>query len=358
MNISSYILVCMLCILVPVAALQAQEDKRFNNANNVEIPAYQKDSLQKVKEQQLRLRAEDSAKAQNTDRNNLTNASGGVTFDLFDTRPAMVRELDELSIDMGVPAIVKVSEEIRIGQDSAWVYATEYYSVWDINHINPYGRDPKAFNAPLTIQLYEPARGLLWASPLKETLITSRFGPRWGRYHHGVDLNLQIGTPIFAVFDGIVRMATFNRGYGNFVVVRHYNGFETLYAHMSARKIESGQAVKAGQLIGLGGSTGWSTGPHLHFEVRYEGNSIDPLLIFDFNNRYSPAIRSERFMLLPEHFRHYGNQVRTNIYHQVSVGETLESISRRYNVSVASLAQLNQISISTSLRIGQRLKIR
>lgn len=116
--------------------------------------------------------------------------------------------------------------------------------------------------------------------------LSSKYGPRWGRMHHGLDLHLKTGDTVVSAFDGIVRFADFNNsGYGNCVVVRHLNGLETLYGHLSQISVQANQFVKAGQLLGLGGSTGRSSGPHLHFETRYKDYSFDPLLIVDINTR-------------------------------------------------------------------------
>lgn len=287
-------------------------------------------------------------------KNNQT-AKKGVSFSLFKRNAAIVREDSVGSIDIGTNQIVKISEELKI--DCVWVKAAEYYSIWNSNYINPYRRDAKKFRDTIDIKLYDVDRGQLWSTPLANNLKTSNFGYRWGRFHHGVDLNLKIGTPIYTVFDGIVRISAYGMGFGNYVVIRHYNGLETLYGHMSMRKVEVGQVVKAGQLIGIGGSTGWSTGPHLHFEVRYQGNSIDPLLIFDFSKKKNQVF-SQKFTLLPEHFWHLGNKTRKRIYHQVKYGDTLYSISRKYRIPIWTLARQNKLHYKSPLRVGQRLIIR
>lgn len=113
---------------------------------------------------------------------------------------------------------------------------------------------------------------------------TSPYGWRWGRAHTGVDIAVNVGENIYAAFDGVVRVAKYNGGYGNMVLIRHYNNLETLYGHMSVLKVKPGQKVKAGDVIGLGGSTGRSTGPHLHFECRLLYACIDPERIVDLQN--------------------------------------------------------------------------
>ena len=132
--------------------------------------------------------------------------------------------------------------------------------------------------------------------------ITSRYGPRKGRAHQGLDLGLKTGDPIYATFDGKVRISKAAGDYGNLVVIRHNNGLETYYAHLSQRDVEVGDWVVAGQQIGLGGSTGRSTGPHLHYEVRYKGQSFDPERIIDFSNG---NLRRDELLLKRRHFSIY-----------------------------------------------------
>jgi len=116
--------------------------------------------------------------------------------------------------------------------------------------------------------------------------MNSVFGYRWGKQHQGLDLSLNFGDTVVAAFDGIVRYAKSNSGgYGNCIVIRHNNGLETLYGHLNSIKVSENQFVKSGELIGLGGSTGHSTGPHLHFETRYKGIAIDPQLLIDISTQ-------------------------------------------------------------------------
>ena len=116
--------------------------------------------------------------------------------------------------------------------------------------------------------------------------MNSVYGYRWGKQHQGLDLSLNFGDTVVAAFDGIVRYAKSNSGgYGNCIVIRHNNGLETLYGHLNSIKVSENQFVKSGELIGLGGSTGHSTGPHLHFETRYKGIAIDPQLLIDISTQ-------------------------------------------------------------------------
>lgn len=114
-----------------------------------------------------------------------------------------------------------------------------------------------------------------WIAPTQGT-VTSEFGPRWGRRHEGIDIAAGVGTPVKAAADGVVRQASWNGGYGNAVVIDHGNGVTTLYAHNSELTVKPGDRVTSGQTVAKVGSTGDSTGPHLHFEVKVDGTKIDP----------------------------------------------------------------------------------
>ena len=115
-------------------------------------------------------------------------------------------------------------------------------------------------------------------SPLKRRLeVTSVYGMRNGRKHFGVDFRVNIGDTVCSIFCGKVRVAKYDEAYGYVVVVRHYNMSETVYAHLDKILVVIDQEVKAGQIVGLGGNTGRSTGPHLHFELRYKGFPINPI---------------------------------------------------------------------------------
>jgi murein DD-endopeptidase MepM/ murein hydrolase activator NlpD len=218
--------------------------------------------------------------------------------------------------------------------------------------------NPISFKDPIYVELFDVREKKYWSPPLLNTrLRTSGFGVRWGIFHHGIDLALRTGTPVLAAFDGKVKLATGYGGYGNCVIISHDNGLETLYGHLHRITVRIGQKVKAGQMIGKGGSTGYSTGPHLHFEVRYQGYSVNPSLIFDFARKNQ--IRSAEFLLKPHHFKHYGNPIRPKSYlfHEVGSQETLETISQRYQVSVAQIRQYNRI-FDTALKAGQILRIK
>ncbi|MCW5897687.1 MAG: peptidoglycan DD-metalloendopeptidase family protein [Flavobacteriales bacterium] len=186
--------------------------------------------------------------------------------------------------------------------------------------------------------------------------ITSPFGPRRGRMHYGVDLKLNTGDPVHCAFDGMVRISKYNRSFGHVVVVRHQNGLETLYAHLSKRLVKPGDEVHAGDLLGLGGNTGRSYGSHLHFEVRFLDEPIDPATIFDLENG---TIKARTLDI------HHGTfaaiaaakaAMAARKYHTVRSGDTLSGIARRYGTSVNQLCQLNGLRRDSIIRVGQRLR--
>jgi murein DD-endopeptidase MepM/ murein hydrolase activator NlpD len=265
---------------------------------------------------------------------------------------------DTSTLDLGEQSVVEVSEEVQI--DSTWIKVAGYFAIWDTRNINPYKMDGRQIKEEKPIKLVDASNNRLAAMPLTTTPITSDFGFRGYRWHYGTDLDLNTGDSVRTVFDGVVRIVKYDgSGYGNYVVVRHYNGLETLYGHLSKQLVKTGQYVKAGDLIGKGGSTGRSTGPHLHFEVRYMGNPFDPERMYDFPDY---VLMSEEFKISAALFNYY-NQVkktraRKSVYHTVRSGEVLGSIARRYGTSAATLAKLNGISTRTTIRAGRRLRVK
>ncbi|WP_026464487.1 M23 family metallopeptidase [Adhaeribacter aquaticus] len=265
---------------------------------------------------------------------------------------------DTSSINLGEQSIVEVSEEVQI--DSTWIKVAGYFSIWDTRNINPYRMDGREIKDEIPIKLVDEANNRSYKMPLVTTPVTSDFGFRGYRWHYGTDLDLDTGDSVRTAFDGVVRIVKYDGGgYGNYVVVRHYNGLETLYGHLSKQLVQTGQLVKAGELIGWGGSTGRSTGPHLHFEVRYMGNPLDPERIYDFPDY---ILMSEQFKITAALFNYY-NQVRkikarTSVYHTVRSGEVLGSIARKYGVTVSQIAKLNGMSAKAVLRPGRKLRVK
>ncbi len=270
---------------------------------------------------------------------------------------------DTSSIDQGETSVVEVINEMTVGDE--WVKIADYYSVWDSRNIDPYNIDPRDFDQAVDIKLYDQSANHYWSAPLDAGKLTSNFGYRWGRWHTGVDLDLETGSPVYAAFDGLVRVVSWDgNGYGRYVLIRHYNGLETLYGHLSKQLVESGQLVKAGDQIGLGGNTGRSYGAHLHFETRYEGNPFGPLNLYTFP---ANTINSDHFLLTASVWDHLrGNRsteltfkpkFRQTVLHKVRHGETLSSIATRFGLSVSQLAEKNRLSSRSRLRTGQKLRV-
>jgi murein DD-endopeptidase MepM/ murein hydrolase activator NlpD len=188
--------------------------------------------------------------------------------------------------------------------------------------------------------------------PTDSKQVTSVYGQRWGRLHAGLDIKVYIGDTIRAAFDGKVRIVKYDaRGYGKFVVIRHPNGLETYYGHLSKQLVKENQHVKSGEPIGLGGNTGRSTGSHLHFETRLCGISINPAEMFDFKNQ---DVTDDYYVFTK---KTHPQKTTTGMYvHKVRKGESLSSIARKHGTTVAALCQLNHVSRNTRLVSGQILK--
>lgn len=200
-----------------------------------------------------------------------------------------------------------------------------------------------------------------YAMPTPSTKITDIFGyrPNRRRLHQGMDIKVQTGDTIYAAFDGKVRITSYQRrGYGHYVVIRHNNGIETLYAHLSKRLVNVNQNVKAGEPIGLGGNTGRSSGSHLHFETILMGKSIDPALMFDFKNQ---RMTGESYMYRKPGTKYIENgKVKIagpeKKYHKVKSGDTVEKIARKYGVSQKRIFELNGLKSNSIIRPGQQLR--
>lgn len=162
---------------------------------------------------------------------------------------------------------------------------TLYNDTWCTNKVKMPSFNFGEFPDEFKIKLVDEAKGQFFRFPCDKGIKSSPYGWRWGRPHGGVDFAINIGEPIYAVFDGVVRVAQSNGGYGQMILIRHYNTLETLYAHLSKMIVKVGDEVKAGDTIGFSGNTGFSTGPHLHFECRCLYQSFDPEWILDIKNK-------------------------------------------------------------------------
>jgi murein DD-endopeptidase MepM/ murein hydrolase activator NlpD len=206
-------------------------------------------------------------------------------------------------------------------------------------------------------------------------IVTSRYGYRKGRYHNGIDLNLRTGDTVKAAFSGRVRYAKWNDGgFGNLVIIRHYNGLETFYAHLSKHLVAPDQEVKAGEPIGLGGNTGRSFGAHLHFEVRFYDAPMNPEEVIDFAKK---ELKDENLLVQKRLFRPGAKptdeeisgesiaavQARTEAvaarkYYKIRTGDTLSQIASKNNTTVSRLCKLNGIRPTTLLQVGRQLRVR
>lgn len=192
--------------------------------------------------------------------------------------------------------------------------------------------------------------------PTESTKVNDIFGyrPRRRRMHYGLDIKVERGDTIRAAFDGKVRYVSYQRrGYGNYVVIRHPNGLETLYAHLTKRLVEENQVVKAGDPIGTGGNTGRSTGSHLHFETRLLGKALDPALMFDFPNQ---DVTGDTYLYMKPKKKVY-DPSDPDTYYKVRSGDSLGRIAARKGTTVKNLCKLNGITTKTILRPGQILRL-
>lgn len=267
--------------------------------------------------------------------------------------------------------------------DNTWQYyktpeyqkTTDVFSEhWKNSAANPYGIELSDMDAQWSIwcvdsldQYHCPFQGDVYPR--------GKFGMRRGRRHQGVDLPLKTGTPIYATFTGKVRVSKYWGAYGNVVIIRHENGIETFYAHLSERLVTENQWVNAGDVIGYGGSTGRSSGPHLHFETRYKGFAFDPQWLINFK---TGELRHRLFVLKKKYFDIYSNyeqdfddeakneeedkkedaEREAMRWYTIKSGDTLGGIAYRNNTTVKELCRLNNITTKTVLKIGRKIRVR
>lgn len=301
----------------------------------------------------------------------------------FTSLPSQGQDLlaRQAPVDRKMKAVDSIVLHRLIEQETFENPAGDLYNEWD-NELTHY--NGSFLPDETTVDL----RGFCMPTPSR--VITSNFGARWGRQHKGLDIKVYIGDTIRAAFSGKVRIVKYEpKGYGKYVVIRHYNGLETYYGHMSKQLVRENEEVKAGDPIGLGGNTGRSTGSHLHFETRLCGVALNPAMMFDFRNqdvtgdfftfrRSSYARESAQANRLRGANANAGNgrfdtdededDIEMAIaapsasfssevhFHKVKKGETLQSIARKCHTTVDSLCKLNRIGKSIRLMPGQILK--
>lgn len=263
--------------------------------------------------------------------------------------------------------------------------SADLYDDWDTGRAHVAMEVPEEFE----IDLRE------FTMPTHSRVVTSNFGRRWGRNHNGLDIKVYTGDSIFSAFPGKVRVVKNQgrRGYGKYIVIRHTNGLETVYAHLSRQLVKPGQIVESGELIGLGGNTGRSTGSHLHFETRLCGKALNPALMFDFreqdvtgdtytyrNETYNHESREATakrgkignggytYEMVKGHAKPEGKPaVQTETaassttgvkYHRIRKGDNLYNIARRNGTTVAKLCKINGLKKNAVLRPGQKIRLR
>ena len=278
-----------------------------------------------------------------------------------------------------------VNEYIKVilFADNTWEYykSPEYQNVcgvfdeyWSSAEANPYKVEQSALPAQWSIWCVDSLSQ--YHCPFKGDIHPrGKFGMRRGRRHQGVDLPLKTGDPIYATFTGKVRLSKYWGAYGNVVIIRHENGIETFYAHLSKRLVEEDEWVNAGDIIGYGGSTGRSTGPHLHFETRYQGFAFDPQWLIDFK---TGNLRHRLFVLKKKYFNIYSNyeqdfedemknheedkaedaEREAMRWYTIKSGDTLGRIAINNNTTVSELCRLNGINRNTTLKIGKKIRVR
>lgn len=259
--------------------------------------------------------------------------------------------------------------------DTTLIPAHNLYPVWDTKRIHAYEQDINQINDTTMIVLQDGND--CYFHPPCFGYVTSSFGyrkmrRRRGRMHFGTDVKLYTGDPVYSAFDGIVRIAQYSSSYGYVVVVRHYNGLETIYAHFSKLLTKPGMTVRAGDPIGLGGNTGRSYGSHLHFEVRFKGMPFDATKIIDFDKG---QLVNDTINIDKNYFDHLKNtkysQGRSKgkkgkkatsskgaKYYTVRRGDTLSSIAVKSGTTITRLCQLNGLKRNSIIRAGQRLRLK
>lgn len=321
----------------------------------------------------------------------LTYAANPVRLDTIKTqliipRPAL-EPLKSLIISPNDPidTLDTVNEHVKVilYGDNTWQYYKTpdfeklkgvFDEHWDEINSNPYKMSLEDLPSSWSLWLVDSLDQ--YHAPIQgEVYYRGKFGMRRGRRHQGVDIPLKTGDPVHATFTGKVRMSKYLGAYGNVIIIRHENGLETFYAHLSKRHVEAGDWVNAGDVIGLGGSTGRSTGPHLHYETRYNGFAFDPQWLIDFK---SGDLRHRLFVLKKKYFNIYSNyeqdfedEIKNDEedkkedaekaamkYYTIKSGDTLGRIAINNGTTVNALCRLNGITPKTTLRIGRRIRVR
>ena len=293
--------------------------------------------------------------------------------------PAQAQDLlaRQAPIDRKMKGVDTLALRSIIEKEQEQSPASELYQEWDNRYAHKRTQMPDTFKIDLRH----------FCMPTPSRVVTSNFGNRWGRPHKGLDIKVYIGDTIRAAFSGKVRIVRYEAGgYGKYIIIRHPNGLETIYCHLSKQLVSENQSVKAGEVIGLGGNTGRSTGSHLHFETRLCGVALNPALMFDFRNQdvtgdyyvYNVNTYDEESVEATRLRGKVGNGGYTRdlvqngepgsykdkkhadndelLYHKVKNGETLASIAKLRGVTVEKICSLNHLSANAKVRPGMILR--
>ncbi len=313
----------------------------------------------------------------------------GTLAALFATVALPISAQDKLAnmapVDVKMRAIDSVSISRLIAQEETWENPAEaLYGEWNNEYTTSFGSEPPT-NFHIDLRNF--------CMPTTSRKVSSAYGYRrsFRRQHYGTDIKVYTGDTIVAAFSGKVRVVKYEgKGFGRYVIIRHPNGLETLYGHLSKQLVEEDQMVKAGEPIGLGGNTGRSTGSHLHFETRFLGQPINPELLFSFeaqdvlgdcyvfrpnNHGYiqnahelkneegvtdeklaAQAAKASESRAFQEEKRAQQQARPRNSVHKVRQGESLSTIARKYGTSVNRLCRLNNLTEKSVLHPGQILK--
>ena len=251
-----------------------------------------------------------------------------------DAMPARVTPMQPMAA-VAMPAHLNPGLSVDLENPASFLYPE-----WSNDYVHRFDDVPLPDSVIISMKGY--------CMPTDSTYITDTFGyrPRRGRQHFGLDIRIKTGDTIRAAFDGKVRISRYERrGYGHYLVLRHPNGLETVYGHLSKKLVAENDIVHAGDPIALGGNTGRSTGPHLHFETRILGNAINPALMFDFPHQKA---KTDYYV--------YEKNTRP-VYYKVKSGDTLSGIALRNQTSVSNICKLNGITSKSVIKPGQTLRI-
>lgn len=290
------------------------------------------------------------------------SAAIATSLDLM-SEPELVLLIDSLfdanTRDPELYALIKARiEELKTGAPKnqfddgfAFYPGNRYYGLWDTKRIFPYSDSLYKCDTLTAIDLSPAACGE-FTFPFNGTL-TSPYGWRDSAFHRGIDIDLNRGDTVRSAFSGMVRFAGKHGGYGNVVIVRHYNGLETVYAHLWKIKVKPGDLVLSGQLLGLGGSTGHSTGTHLHFETRFRGVAIDPAYLVDLATR---GLVAEKICLVRTK-QGYGVRPAGLEFHTVVRGDNMTKIAQHYGITVKQLRSYNHWEGYVRLKAGMQIRV-